>query len=224
MEKRQTAYKIRIWDLLNASPIMNGDRFSALEVREKRVSRVNVICNVIDKYSNPEKSYNTLTIDDGTGQMRIKAFSDAYILLSGIEIGDTIKIIGFLREYNDELYISPEIAVRVDPKWAYVRKLELIKDYGEFKNEFDEKPRAKAQEPEYEEVIEREKIIDNIESIETTKATILKKIKENKEGIDIEKLIMELKLPVNEINETVSDLLSEGEIYESRPGFLRSLD
>jgi len=216
VEKRQIAYKLRIGDLLKGNVVFNGDRFSSLEINERQISRVNVICNIVDKYSNPEKSYNTLTIDDGTGQIRIKAFSDASILLNGLEIGDTIKVIGLLKSYNDELYISPEIAIRVEPKWAYVRKLELIKEYGEFKSGFEPKPEIVE-----DEIIENEKVYD-VE--ETAKTIILKKIKESKEGIDIEKLIMELKIPANEINETISGLVASGEIYEPRPGFLRSLD
>lgn len=225
MEKRQVAYKIRIGDLLNGNAIYNGDKFSCLEVKEKKIARVNVVCNVVDKYSNPEKNYSSLTIDDGTGQLKIKAFSDASILLQNLEIGDTIKVIGYLRIYNNELYISPEIALRSDPKWAYVRKLELIKEFGEFKNEFEPKyeptRQNEPQEEIQEEVIEREKVYDVDEN---PKTQILKKIKENKEGVDIEQLIMALKFPVNQINEIVSNLISEGEIYESRPGFLRSLD
>jgi hypothetical protein len=224
MEKRQVAYKIRIGDLMKGNIIYNGDRFSALEVKEKKIARVNIICNVVDKYSNPEKSYNTLTIDDGTDQIRIKAFSDASILLNGLEIGDTIKVIGWIRSYNDELYIAPEIAVRVDSKWAYVRKLELIKEFGEFKSEFEPKyeiPKESQPEEIEEEVISREKVYDIADS---PKSTILKKIKENKDGIDIEQLIMALNFPVDQINEIKSSLISEGEIYESRPGYLRSLD
>jgi len=217
VEKRQTAYKIRIGDLLKGNIVYNGDRFSSLEVSERKISRVNIICNIVDKYSNPEKNYCTLTADDGTGQIRIKAFSDFFAVLDSLEIGDIIKAIGWLRSYNDELYILPEIAVRVNPKWAYVRKLELLKEYGEFKAGFESKNEI---EPE-EEIIEKEKVYD---TEDTPKTIILKKIKENKDGIDIEQLIMEVKLAVNEINETVSGLIASGEIYEPRPGFLRSLD
>jgi hypothetical protein len=225
-EKRQTAYKIRIGDLLNGNIVFDGERFSSLEVKNKRISRINLVCNVIDKYSNPEKSFNSLTVDDGTGQIRLKAFSDSAILLEGLDIGDIIKIIGWIRHYNDELYIAPEIAIRVDPKWAYVRKLELIKEYGEFKEEFDSKfsSPTEASQTEVEaaeEIIEKEKVFDSVDS---PKAVIIKKIKENTAGIDIEKLILELKLPVDEINKSVKDLIAEGAIYESRPGFLRSLD
>ena len=215
---RQIAYKIRIGDVLNGNIVFDGEKFSSLEVKEKKVSRVNVICNIVDKYENPEKNFNTITLDDGTGQIRVKAFSDSSILLKGLEIGDTVRIVGWLRYYNDEIYILPEIAVRLDPKWGYVRRLELIKEYGEFK---EEPVAEKAEQVDEVEEIEREKVLDLEES---PKMIILKKIKENAEGIDIERLIMELKFSVEEINETIKNLIAEGEIYEPRPGFLRSLD
>jgi len=222
-EKRQTAYRIRIGDMLNGNIVFDGDRFSSLEVKNRKISRINMICNVIDKYSNPEKNFNALTVDDGTGQIRIKAFSDSAVLLAGLDIGDVIKVIGWARHYNDELYIAPEIAVRIDPKWAYVRKLELVKEYGEFKEEFDSKfqqaPEV-AEAEQAEEIIEKEKI----DLSDSPKSIILKKIKENAEGIDIERLIMDLKMPVDEINKSIKDLIAEGEIYEPRPAYLRSLD
>jgi len=220
---RQTAYKMRIGDMINGNIIFDGDRFSSLEAKNKKVSRINVICNVVDKYSNPEKNFNSVTIDDGTGQIRVKAFSESTILLNGLEIGDTVKIIGLLRQFNDELYIMPEIVTRVDVKWAYVRRLELVKEYGEFEEKINaaEKTGEKYTEPE-EEIIEREKL--SLDTEETSRAVILKKIRENKDGIDIEQLIMELKFPVNEINSSISSLISEGEVYEPKPGHLRSLD
>ena len=225
-EKRQTAYRIRIGDLLNGNIVFDGERFSSLEVKSRKISRVNLVCNVVDKYSNPEKNFNSLTVDDGTGQIRLKAFSDSAVLLNGLDIGDTTKVIGWIRHYNDELYVAPEIAIRVDPKWAYVRRLELTKEYGEFKEEFEPKFSSENQAQEQgEEIITREKVLDTINTNqETPKALIHKKIKENPDGIDVEKLILDLQLPVDDINKTVKDLIAEGEVYEPRPGFLRSLD
>ena len=224
-QTRQIAYKVRLGDIEKGNIIFDGERFSSLEVGNKKVSRINVISNVVDKYSNPEKNYNALTVDDGTGQIRVKGFSDSSVLLSGLEIGDTIKIIGWLRHFNNEIYIAPEIAVRVDPRWGYVRRLELTKEYGEFKEEAESAEHSEQTEhaePLEEEKIEREKIEDEI--AESAKSVILKKIRENNEGINVEQLIMSLKISVDEINDSISALISEGEIYEPKPGHLRSLD
>ena len=54
---------------------------------------------------------------------------------------------------------------------------------------------------------------------------IIEKIKEAEkdEGIDSEKLIMELQSPPEIINQEIKKLLEEGIIYEPRPGRLRYL-
>ncbi len=49
---RNIAYKYRIGDLLLGKPIMDGDRFSFLELGDKKIVRVNLIGNIIDKYEN----------------------------------------------------------------------------------------------------------------------------------------------------------------------------
>ena len=53
--QRQTAHKIQAGDILLGQPIFDGDRFSALEHSGVRVSRVNILGNIIDKYVNEEK-------------------------------------------------------------------------------------------------------------------------------------------------------------------------
>ena len=219
---RQIAYRVRIGDMLKGNMIMNGDRFSALEVKDRKVSRVNLICAVVDRYSNPAKNYNSLTVDDGTGQIQIKGFVDTYSLLQGIEIGDTIRIIGVLRFFNDEIYILPEVVKKIDPKWAHVRRLEMAKEFGEFEEKTDEfNPKTDEVDEEIVDVIEKEKIEDIQEG---AKSIILKKIKESADGMDVEKLIMEINLSVDEINSSIASLIADGEIYEPRPGHLRSLD
>ena len=225
--QRQVANRIRIGDLIKGNAVFDGERFSSLDFNGKKISRINLIANVVDRYSNPEKNYNSLTIDDGTGQIRIKGFSDSSVLLANIEIGDTIKVIGWLRYFSDELYILPEIAARIDPKWGYVRKLELLKEYGEFKEIEVKKDSQNSDSMNFEETNEeviKEKLEDETIVQESAKSVVLKKIKESQEGIDVEKLIMEVKYSVDEINDSISGLIADGEIYEPKPGTLRSLD
>ena len=73
--KRHIAFKFRIGDLLIGKPIMDGERFSFLELGDKKIMRVNVMGNIIDKYeSEGEKKYSFLTLDDGSGQIKLKSF------------------------------------------------------------------------------------------------------------------------------------------------------
>ena len=223
--ERQTAHKAWIGTLLKGKVNLENERLISLDIGTKKISRVNLIANVVDRYSGDSRPYVALTLDDSSGNIRVKAFADSITLLSDINIGDTILIVGMLRSFNDEIYITPEIVKIVEPKWALIRRLELTKEYGLFKNEFEPKyvnPQEKAEAADVEaaEIIEKEKI----DLSESPKSSILKKIKENAEGMDIEKLILELKISMDEINKAIKELIAEGEIYEPRPGYLRSLD
>jgi len=202
--KRNIAYKYRIGDLLLGKPIFNTDtqRFSFLELGDKKIVRVNLIGNIIEKYdSEGEKKYSFFKADDGSGQISLKVFGDDVEKFSGLNQGQTVTIIGTLRNFNNETYISPEIIKEVDTKYLLIRKLELEKS-------------RKTNVP-----IQREQAI-------AIKDKILEKIKESEEdgGIDVDKIILEIKeAPPEAINQEIKKLLEEGIIFEPRPGRLRWL-
>ena len=74
--KRAIAYKLRIGDVFKGKKILDGERFSFLELGDKRISRVNIVANVVEKYESGEKQYISFTIDDASGQLRIKVFGN----------------------------------------------------------------------------------------------------------------------------------------------------
>ncbi|MFA6022908.1 MAG: OB-fold nucleic acid binding domain-containing protein [Candidatus Pacearchaeota archaeon] len=195
--KRQTAYKIRIGDILKGKPIMDNERFSFLELGDRKISRVNIVANVVDKYSSEEKQYISLTIDDASGQIRIKIFGEDVNKFANLSQGDTVMLIGLLRSYNDELYITPEIIRIQDPRYLLVRKLEFEK----------EAPKTVNKE---QILVLADQLIDKIKSAEP-------------EGITSEKLIMELKASPELINQEIKKALEQGIIYEPRPGLMRYL-
>jgi len=203
--KRQIAYKIRVGDLLKGKPIIEqGEiaRFKFLELGNKNIVRVNVVANIIDKYqtegSENKKSYLSLTIDDASGQMTVRAFGDDVKRFSEIAQGNTVLVIGTLRFFNNEIYISPEIIRDIDPRYLLVRKLELDK----------EKPKT-----------------TNKEEILAIKDQIIEIIKNSEEqgGAETEKIILDLKASPDLINQEITKLLEEGLIYEPRPGKIRYL-
>ena len=200
--KRQTAYKMRIGDLLKGKPIIEqGDiaRFKFLELGNRQIIRVNIVANIVDKYSSEgEKKYLSLTIDDASGQITVRAFGDDVKRFSEILQGNTVLVIGTLRFFNNEIYIAPEIIKHADPKYLLVRKLELDK----------EKPK-----------------ITNKEEILAIKDQIIEMIKNYEEqgGIETEKIILDLKASPEIINQEITKLLEEGLIYEPRPGKIRYL-
>jgi len=196
--KRHIAYKLKIGDVLQGKRIFDADKFSFIELGDKKINRINFVANVVDRYSSVEKSYISLTIDDASGQIRIKIFGDDVNKFSDISQGDSVLVIGLIRVYNDELYITPEIIKKKDPKYLLVRKLEFDK----FKPKKVDKEVILAL---------ADKIIDKIKNSEPN-------------GIGSDKLMEEFKeVESSLINQEIKKALEDGIIYEPRPGIVRYL-
>ena len=202
--KRNIAYKLRIGELLIGKQIFDAERFTFLELGNKKIKRANVVGNIVDKYEREgEKQYLSLTLDDGSGQIKLKAFGDDVSKFKEVNQGDTVVIIGSLRSWNNELYILPEIIKHQDPKYLLVRKLELEKQ----RSENIPTP------------VEKEKIV-------AVKDKILELIKNSEDdgGIEVDKIILQLRDSSPDIiNQEIKKLLEEGIIFEPRPGKMRWL-
>jgi RPA family protein len=215
--KRNIAFKFRIGDILSGNPIINNERFSFLELENKRVIRVNVVGSIVDKYENEgEKNYSFLTLDDGSGQIKLKSFGDEIEKVKNVSHGQTVIVIGSLRYFNNEIYISPEIVKEQDPKYLVLRKIELEKQ----KQEVNEEPNLS------ESKISNDNQINETKTIEKNlrdKIIELIKNSENEGGIDTEKLVSSLNESQETINQEIQKLLEEGVIFEPRPGKIRWL-
>lgn len=205
--KRQTAHKLRIGDILRGKPIIENEntpeqRFKFLELGNKNLVRVNIVANIIDKYqSEGEKKYLTFTIDDASGQLRLKSFGEDTIRFKAITQGNTVLVIGTIRFYNNELYIQPEIIKSLDPRYLLVRKLELDK----------EKPKLETA---------------NKEEIKAIKDQIIDLIRreENNGGIDSDAIYHTLTSASPDIiSQEITKLIEEGLAYEPKPGKIRYL-
>ena len=197
--KRNVAYKIKIGDILSGKVILDGDRFKSLEVGSKNIVRINLVSNVIDKYiQDGEKKYATVTLDDASGQIKLKAFGDDVERFIPLNQGDTILVVGLLRTWNNEIYITPEIIKKKEPAYLLIRKLELEK----------EAPKTL-----------------NKEQLSGLKDKIIEMVKvaEKDGGANIDQIILDLKESPDSINQEIKKLLEDGVIYEPRPGKIRYL-
>lgn len=197
--KRNVAFKMRIGEILAGKVTLEGERFKFLESAGKQVVRVNLIANVIDKYvQDGEKKYATVTLDDGTGQIKLKAFGDDTEKFVQMNQGETILVVGLLRTWNNEIYITPEIIKKKEPAYLLIRKLEIEKDMP--------------------------KIIAK-EQLSELKDKILQMVKDGEAngGADIDHLILQLKESPDIINQEIKKLLEDGVVYEPRPGKIRYL-
>jgi RPA family protein len=217
-KKRETAHKLRIGDVLRGTPIIEDvpqetadptqvssgavkEKFRFLELGDKKIIRINIIANIIEKYnSDGEKKYGSITVDDASGQIRLKVFGEDVNMFNELSEGDTITIIGLLRSYNGELYILPEITKKTDPRYLLVRKLELDKKIGKKEVKIGQSFQL------------RDQVIEII------------KAGENTGGVSVEDIILQVKnADPASINEEVIKLIEDGAAYEPRPGKVRYL-
>ena len=199
--KRNIAFKMKISDILTGKPVMDGERFGNLEINGNKIVRVNVFGSIVDKYeSSGERKYLFLTLDDGSGQIKLKSFADDAQKFSEIKQGETVAVIGLLRFFNNEIYISPEIIKEQDPKYLLVRKLEM-----------DNAPKIVNSAQNSPVVSQREKIIELIKN------------SESEGGADVEKINSVSGIPAESIAAEIQKLLEEGVIFEPRPGKVRWL-
>ena len=201
--KRNVAYKLRIGNVLLGKPILDNGRFAFLELGNKRIIRLNIIGNIVDRYeSQGDTNYISLTLDDGSGQIKLKVFGDFVEKFKDIHQGTTVVVIGVLRHWNDELYISPEIIREADLKYLLLRKLET------------ESQRASESKP-----IEK----GRVNAIKDELIELIKSEEENG-GVEVDKIIMKLQSVSPEIiNQEIQKLLEEGIAFEPRPGKIRWL-
>ena len=140
--KRQTAFILSIEDINKGKFVKEEDNPSYIITKDNlKVSKVNVM-GIITNINSDIPTYERITIDDGD-EIDVIAFDKD--LIQDAEIGDTVNIIGRLREYNDEKYIIPIIIKKINPVWLKYRKKELIV----LKNKYYKKI-AETQEKEFE--------------------------------------------------------------------------
>lgn len=197
--KRHVAAKFRVGQVLSGEAVYEGERMKCVKIDGQEIFRVNLIANIVDKFvQDGEKKYASLTLDDASGQIKAKLFGDDIDKLKELNQGDTLLVVGLLRGWNNEVYLTPEIMRKVDPRYLLIRKLEV-----------------EANAPK---VLDKEKVAE-------LKDKILSMVRdaESNGGIDVEKIILELKEPPEVINREIKKLLEDGIAYEPRPGKLRYL-
>lgn len=166
----------------------------------RNVSRVRVLATIVRKFVNEDKSYGFLVLDDGTETIRVKTWREDVTLIEKCREGDIVDVFGRVREFGDEIYIVPEIIIRVDdPNWEILRELEII---------YDKLERLKDKKVEVSEVA----VLEAVERLDKG------------EGVHIKELSRELGNPSKEnLQKVLRILMNRGEIYENKPNHYRKV-
>ncbi len=220
--QRAVAYKIWISDLLNGSYTKGTAQFDAgyVEVLGMKISKVNLLGGLVDKFEGD--NYINVTIDDGSGNIRLKSWGEDGKILRELNVGDLVLVIGKVKEYNNQIFVNPEIIKKLDnPLWLKVRRLELIKMYGETKRVENTNTTNDSDEPEEQlnsGVIEEKMVDDSPPNSTETIISLIEKL-DTGDGADLEEVIV--RSNVVEANQIIQDLIKDGEIFELHKGKLR---
>ena len=158
-------------------------------------------------------------IDDGSGKAAVRFFEETSAT-SALAPGDAVLIIGRPRRYNQERYISPEIAKKVSLPWLKLRATELADRLGTLqkKDIFAEEETGKysrgvlveeAEEKGGEEIVPSRKLAQLIRSLDLG------------EGARIEEIIEQS--PLQETEKILEKMLKTGEIFQVLPGRVKVL-
>ncbi len=229
--KRQTAHRIWLSSLDEGTFIKSEGEWEPnyIEVKGIKVSRINVIGTIVETFFNEEKLYATISLDDGTSVLRVKAWKDDASLLKDLKKGTLVLVIGKLREYQNEIYLTPEIVkIMQDPNWELLRKIQLFKMHGKPQiqaipsdteiRSFPQQSSLKQEPPKM--IIEEMKIE---EPEEKEKFKIIKVLEQSESGMNMEELTSKTAIQAEEIAPMLTTLVKEGEIYQNKPGYYKTI-
>ncbi|MEK6900857.1 MAG: OB-fold nucleic acid binding domain-containing protein, partial [Nanoarchaeota archaeon] len=157
--------KLTIKDILQGTYVQESEQNPNYLLTEynQKVYRLNVIAAVL--HLQKIGSLTNILIEDGTGQIVVRFFEEQK-LLSHLTPGSVIVVVGKLRMYNQEKYISPEICKQVNPLWLKVRSLEIHNPLS--KPSLFLSKQESTSPPHHEEIkIYREKIVELIKQLDT---------------------------------------------------------
>jgi len=241
--KRLAAVKVNIKDILNSHFVKKEglEPSYALTDFGLKVSKAKIVGSVVDKFASEDGNYSTITINDDTGNIRVKAFKEDVSILDNVDIGDLVIVVGKIRQYAEEIYVIPSFVRKVDdPNVFLLHKLEALKNFKEHKAVFDIINSQKdgfADLGELKNYMLKEYMIDEerLESVlevlalgdkkveKDYKPLIIEKIKELDEGkgVELAKLTEELDIPIEALSDAINELLEEGICYEPFPGLIK---
>lgn len=245
---RSTASKVKIEDLVkgNYTHSPEGEPNFLITPWDEELLRVNLIATVVDKFVRDDGGYATLHLDDGTGTIRAKAWSEGAEQMEEFEVGDLINVVGKVREYEEEIHIVPEIIREIeDPNWELVRELEILEKRKEFlaegrKPEFEEESETEAKELEVTPVSTQEtEEVGTIEDLgepldsEEEEPQVSDDLKDKlllaldklqgEKGAELSDLAAEVDESKSETEKALGVLLNEDKVYEPIAGKFKRL-
>lgn len=224
---RQTAKKVRISELMSGvwTKKEGMEPSFVTTAQGEDVARARVLATIVAKFLSEDGNFGSVTLDDGTDTIRAKCFKELDPI-SKLEIGQLVDLTGKVREYNEEIYVMPEIIVKVkDPNWLLLRRLELLKG-GLAKPTEAVQPAGQAQpimQPADQPVQQPKQEERPADDLSQLRKSVLKMIEAEAEGLEFTAVMKKAGAPEAQVENVLNDLLSEGICYEPTPGKIKKI-
>ena len=231
--ERQVAYKVWLKQIHESEYVkQEGWDPNYIKLGDKQVSRINIVVTVVGRFVADDGNYATLTLDDGTDTIRVKAFGPDVKLIEETKVGAVVRFVGKIKQYQDEKYLAPEIVKVIDnPNWLILHKLEL----GKIEPRTGDEPAPIAQQkplpstPAQPKEVPSEKTLSEPNASDATpEANISSQILALVAELDVESGAPTAGI-ISKIGDEslakgkIAELLASGEIYEPKKGFLKLL-
>lgn len=219
---RRSAVKIFIKELFIGEYVPGDEETPSHLITHfgEKIFRLNIMAAIVNK----EKA-GTITnflLDDNSEKITVRLFEENKTV-ENMNIGDVINVIGKLRTFNNEKYISPEIIKKINSLWLKVRLMELAwtekKFYSRDQEELIKEITPETIEPGKK--IEKEIIANNEDIFPFQKICKLVSEMDKGEGAFIEEIIE--KSPFQGTEEIIEKMLEKGNLFQNLPGRVRIL-
>ncbi|MFH1774328.1 MAG: OB-fold nucleic acid binding domain-containing protein [Methanobacteriota archaeon] len=221
--ERGTASKICIKDVVDGKFIKAEQRFEPnliVTPLNEKISRVRVMGTVVSRFVSEDGKYASLTLDDASDTITVRAFRDDIELLRDIKPGDIVDVVGKIKEYNEEKYIAPESIRKIeDPNWELVRKLELLLKESRLEERKVGAVETEAKVAEQPASTPAEEVVEETVSEDPKLVTLnlIEKMDEG-EGVKYVTLLSESGLEEEKLESVLNELMGDGEVYEPKIG------
>ena len=166
--------------------------------------RVNILATLVNKEVNDLGG--SITLDDSSATVNIRIWQEQIGKVKEYGLGDIILCIGKVRETEEGREIQAEILKRIEePLWIKVRQEELNKKYGKPTGRIEIKQQGQT------EIEIRKMILQAIEELD------------KEDGADFFSIVTKISQDEDVVDKVVQSLLKDGEIFEIKPGKLRSM-
>lgn len=203
MKERMTAVRASIADIVKGT-FGEDDGHRVISPDGVELRRVMIVGHIVSRLTGKD-NFASITIDDGTETIRAKAWGNEAASLQEIEEDILALVIGKVKEYNEEIYLVPEI-IRPLPDSNFLTLHKLERHYHILKHGGTHVPTPASLEDHYEKPNAstdrsppkglRGKILDFIRENDTSKGIAITDIathfeKEDKTNIQLEVIELE---------------------------------